>query len=163
MASIGFFPHDAAWGLYIKFSMLITAGTETFIKLLLLWKHNSQSLMQQKKPKMVPITEQVNNQHCTFKRGGGMYVLFRFLECNTCFFLHRSAVQAGMGDCTFFIYIYLYYELIWVTSVPFSTWNTVNNRRTQAEARVAELMLHQLRIMLLYYTGFPLSATGWNV
>lgn len=112
MASIGFFPHDAAWGLYIKFSMLITAGTETFIKLLLLWKHNSQSLMQQKKPKMVPITEQVNNQHCTFKRGGGVRFVFRFLECNTCFFLHRSAVQAGMGDCTFFIYIYLYYELI---------------------------------------------------
>lgn len=120
-------------------------------------------LCNKKKPKMVPITEQVNNQHCTFKRGGGVYVLLRFLECNTCFFLHRSAVQAGMGDCTFFIYIYLYYELIWVTSVPFSTWNTVNNRRTQAEARVAELMLHQLRIMLLYYTGFPLSATGWNV
>lgn len=112
MASIGFFPHDVAWGLYIKFSMLITAGTETFIKLLLLWKHNSQSLMQQKKPKMVPITEQVNNQHCTFKRGGGVRFVFRFLECNTCFFLHRSAVQAGMGDCTFFIYIYLYYELI---------------------------------------------------
>lgn len=115
MVSIGFFPHDAAWGLYIKFSMLITAGTETFIKLLLLWKHNSQSLMQQKKPKMVPITEQVNNQHCTFKRGGGVcsaqiprmqHMLFSSQICCT-------SRRGGLHIFFFlYIYIYLYYDLI---------------------------------------------------
>ena len=39
--------HGFVWGQYITFRMLITAGTETFIKLLLLWKHNFLSLMQQ--------------------------------------------------------------------------------------------------------------------
>lgn len=113
MASIGFFPHDAAWGLYIKFSMLITAGTETFIKLLLLWKHNSQSLMQQKKPKMVPITEQVNNQHCTFKRGGGDVRSVQIPRMQHMLFSSQICCTSRHGGLHFFyIYIYLYYELI---------------------------------------------------
>lgn len=121
-------------------------------------------LCNKKKPKMVPITEQVNNQHCTFKRGGGGVRSAQIPRMQHMLFSSQICCTSRHGGRHFFyIYIYLYYELIWVTSVPFSTWNTVNNRRTQAEARVAELMLHQLRIMLLYYTGFPLSATGWNV
>lgn len=106
MASIGFFPHDAAWGLYIKFSMLITAGTETFIKLLLLWKHNSQSLMQQKKPKMVPITEQVNNQHCTFKRGGGCTFCSDSSNATRAFFFTDLLYKPEWGTALF-LYIYI--------------------------------------------------------
>ena len=89
-----------------------------------------------------------------------MYVQLRFLECNTCFFLADLLYKPAWGAA---IYIYIYiciineYESL---LFPFRHGIQLIIDSHQAEAHVAELLLHQLRIMLLYYTVFPLSATG---